>query len=261
MLRHHPTAGTPLLLLFLGVLYLAACHEEPVVIAEYGDVLTEITHTEDHRTWKEKYTYSEDGKLVRVDIFWTPGLGQRLSYLNDRVDEIRTYLLNGDILVIRDSFAYNNLGQLHLIYRYANNAQAELELNVIHTLHYDTTGKVREQVIVGAQSQRTLVRRNFFWNGNNIERMEYFGDDNDLRYEYFYTYDDKVNYKKGLGIYLNEPVTWTENNVREMDWTDHYGDLDMECKPCISTITSYNKSNLPTGITRGWESDLQLSYR
>ena len=80
-----------------------------------------------------------------------------------------------------------------------------------------------------------------------------------MSYEFFYKYDDKVNYKAGLPIFIGDPKSQTANNITDVDWIDHYGNLDLICNPCESTY-KYNLDNYPVEIKANSGYDMILTY-
>ncbi|HKR03525.1 MAG TPA: hypothetical protein VJY62_02740, partial [Bacteroidia bacterium] len=99
----------------------------------------------------------------------------------------------------------------------------------------------------------------YYWDNNNIVKVEECDANEILRYEFFYTFDTMRNYKKNNPIYIEDPINWSENNVIEMNWNDYVGILELECRPCESTYT-YNLDSYPVIIETNSGRKMVLTY-
>lgn len=251
--------SAPYFLLTLLVLFFLGCDKDHYSIDEQGSILTVIQYSNDDQSWKETYEYSDIGQLVQVENFQSLGRGYRLVYVDTILTEIITTNLEDGEQIFRDSFIYNTLGQLHLINNYSVNFGRNLPLSRVDTFKYDELGQIEEKVVYLTPSQDVIYKQKYYWDEANIERIEHFSKEGELQHELFYKYDDQINYKKGLGIYVKDPINWTANNITETTWNDYSGILDMVCGPCIA-IYEYNKNGYPVRIFQSWWANQELKY-
>ena len=235
------------------------CTKDNYSIDEDGSILTKINYSNHDQSWEENYKYSFTGQLIEVENFQSLERGDRLVYQDSILTEIITTNLADGELVFIDSFIYNTAKQLYLIKHFSTNSIENLALSTVDTFKYDISGQIKEKVTYFASSQDVIYKQKYHWDGANIDRVEHFDKEDELLHEFFYKYDDKINYKKLIGIYFKDPINWTNNNITEMAWNDYSGLLDMLCRPCI-TKYEYNRNNYPVRISQSWWADQELVY-
>lgn len=162
-------------------------------------------------------------------------------------------------LIFQDSIIYNPTGSIQKVYNFSINAGEDLALTWIYEFDYDSGNKVTQKSTYLVPTKEYTSIEKYYWNKNNIERTDHYNGKGELHYEYFYTYDNKVNYKKGLPLSITDPVSWSENNVTAMNWKDYYGNLDLICRPCVATY-KYNLDHYPVEIKYNWGRTLKLTY-
>ena len=80
-----------------------------------------------------------------------------------------------------------------------------------------------------------------------------------MYHEYFLKYDNKHNFQKNLPNSLSDPILWSDNNVKEIEYKDYTGLLDVVCNPCKSDF-KYNSDKFPKSISYDWGREATLSY-
>lgn len=224
----------------------------------FGTKLVSIDYKDTYDSWVEDYSYSSNDELIRIEDF---GFGRKyeIEYQNTQMKQFTTYRMDSDKLIFRDSILYNANGTIHAIYNFSINGGQNIPLNWIYEFEYDNDSKVSKKstyfVKIGAY---TSIEK-YYWKKDNIERVEYCNGDEQLYYEYFYEYDDKINYQKGLPRAMSDPIRWSDNNMTEESWNDYVGNLDKICNPCIGEYI-YNLDNYPVSIKYNWGREMKLSY-
>lgn len=246
-------------LILLSISIIFGCDNDDSIQNIYGTRIISIEHRQEDENWFENYTYTPNGKLNQVEDYHALGRRYEIAYADDRIVEFKTFRMDENSLIFRDSILYNPNGSMQAIYNFSINSGEDLPLTWIYEFEYDNLNRLSKKATYFVNIQEYTSIENFYWSGNNIERTEYYNGDEELYYEYFYTYDDKKNYKKGLPMHLSYPVNWSENNITEMKWKDYVGNLDLICSPCI-TEYKYNLDNYPVLIKYNWGKELILTY-
>ncbi len=224
-----------------------------------GVKLVSVEYIDPNQSWMENYSYSTNGALSVVEDSRPTGRRHEIDYENSKLREYNIYEKDERAPVFRDSMLYDDNGSIKAIHKFSINSGADLALQWIFEYEYDNENRLAKKSSYLARSQKYSSMENYFWNGGNIERVEYRSGKDELLYEFFYKYDDKINYKKGIPIHISDPLSWTNNNITEMRYKDYLGNLDLACGPCI-TEYSYNRDNYPILVKTNWERTLVLSY-
>ena len=167
--------------------------------------------------------------------------------------------MDDNTLIFRDSILYDPNGNIQAIHNFSINSGENLPLTLIYEFEYNIQNRLSKKSTYFVNIGEYTSIEKFYWLGNNVVRTEYFNGEEELYYEYFYTYDDKLNYKKGLPIHITNPVNWSENNVVQMNYKDYVGNLDLLCGPCTSEY-KYNLDHYPVSIKHNWGRELMLTY-
>ncbi len=244
-------------ILILAICFIACSNEE--VEQSYGTKLTLIEYMEGDRNWVENYSYSSNDKLNMVEDFRSLGRRYEIEYQDKQIKEFSTYRIDNDKLIFRDSIVYNPNRTIQAIYNFSINSGADLPLSTISEFKYNNQNKVSKKSTYFVTSDKYFSIEKYYWSENNIEKAEYYNGDEKLKYEFFYKYDDKVNYNKGTPMRTSNPIYWSDNNVTETDWKDYSGTLDLLCGPCIAEY-KYNLNNRPVSIKYNWGRKLVLTY-
>lgn len=188
-------------------------------------------------------------------------MGRRyeFEYHNDTLKEFTTFVIDENKLVFRDSILYNPNGTIMAIYRFSKNSGTNLPLSWKYEYEYDNDNKVSKKFCSLVSQGKYNSIEKYYWNENNINKVEYFNGDEELYYEFFYEYDDKNNYSLNYPTKISDLINWSENNVTEMDFTDHAGNYDIACRPC-ETNYNYNKDGFPVSIKLDWGRKMKLNY-
>ncbi|MCF6223293.1 MAG: hypothetical protein L3J34_06145 [Flavobacteriaceae bacterium] len=245
-------------ILFLVICFIA-CSNDQEVEQSYGTKLILIEYMEGDRNWIENYTYSSNDKLNIVEDFRSLGRRYEIEYQDKQIKEFSTYSIDKNELIFRDSILYNSNGTIQAIYNFSINSGADLPLSTISEFEYNDQNKVSKKSTYFVTIEKYISIEKYYWSENNIEKVAYYNGDEELSYEFFYKYDDKVNYKKEMPVGISNPVNWSDNNVTEMNWIDYSGTLDLICAPCIAKY-KYNLNNRPVSIKYNWGRKLILTY-
>ncbi len=245
--------------ILIGLIVTISCSKNKGIEQSFGTKLTSIEYQSNDKNWTENYTYSSNGELNMVENFYSLGKRYEITYQNDKWQQYTTYQIEEDRLIFRDSFLYNSDGTIQAIYNFSRNSGDDLPLSWIYEYEYNTEGKVFKKSTYFVTIEAYVSIEKYYWKGDNIERAAYYNADGELYYEYFYEYDDKVNYRKKLAINAADPINWSENNVVKIKWKDYAGNLDLICSPCEATY-KYNLDNYPVEITNNWGRTLKLTY-
>lgn len=236
-----------------------ACSKDEPIEAK----LTSIEYSDDHRSWTENYTYTPDGKLEKIENFRSLGRRYEMSYQNDRLQEILTYRIDNNELVFRDSLLYNTDGTIQSIHHFSTNAGEDVPISTIDEFEYDDELKVSKKSTYSVKADKYTAIEKYVWKRNNIKKVESFNEKEELLYEFFFEYDNKVNYKKGLPSALinnfsESSLFWNENNVKKFDLVDNTGLVDIICNPC-KTDYEYNSNGYPV-LIKSDSREMKLNY-
>ncbi len=212
---------------------------------------------EDGDTWMEYFRYDSRNRLIRIEDHRSLGRRIEIRYLDNRISEFSTFRMDTNEMIFRDSIVYNENGQVEKILKYSVNAGASLPLSQVLEYKHDLSGKLVRKTY-SRPGELPDRAQNYYWNGTSIERVEHIYED-ELRYEYFYTYDNKNNYRLGDPRYLSDPIFWGRHNVTTVHWNDYYGNLDLLCRPC-TTAYRYNANDMPVMVTTNWGRSTNLIY-
>lgn len=235
------------------------CAEDDITDSS-GTRLLAIDYASNGQAWTEDYHYRADGTLAQIEDRRSLGRRYELEYQDTTLVQIFTYQIEEDgALIFRDSLVYTEGGRLQRIYNFSRNAGAELPLDWVYEYSYDLQGRVVERRNYYANEETPLWYEKYYWEGSNIVRKEEYHEEGKLYYKYFYTYDDQNNYMKPVVPYLYDPINWSANNVTVMDYLDYYGNLDLFCRPCVTSYR-YNRDGYPVAITTKWGQKMRLTY-
>jgi len=162
-------------------------------------------------------------------------------------------------LIIGKNSIHNLTGTIKAIYKFSRNSGNDIPLSFIYEFKYDDQNRVYEKKTYFTASEKYTSIDKYHWSTINIERVEHFNGEGKLYYEYFFTYDDKKNYRKGLPVHIDDPVNWSENNITAMNWNDYLGNLDLICRPCTRAY-QYNLDGFPISVKFNWGLELRLTY-
>lgn len=244
--------------LFL-VIFFISCSKEDDLDQSAGTQLISIEYGNNNDGWIVNYYYSSDNKISKIEDLSSLGRRYKIAYQDDKMSEIRTYAMHNESLIFRDSIIYNSNGTIQAINKYSINSGEDLPLSWIYEYEYEEN-KVVKMSRYFVQLQKYTAIEKFYWSGNNIGRLQYFNGEEKLQYEYFFEYDDKENYQRGLPTVISEPISWSENNVTKMNWNDYLGNLDLNCRPCV-TEYKYNVDGYPISMKSNGGSVVKLNYK
>lgn len=245
-------------LLPLTLAFLFSCSPDN---ENYGIKLISIEYSRnsDGKSWKENYFYNANNKLIEVQSFY--GLNRyEIEYSNGKLIQFTTYDIEDNSKRYRDSIQYNSEGKIEKYFHFSNSVDQSLPLSSIHEFEYNNSGKLFKESTFSETSGKYTSFEFYYWSADNIVRIEEYNSNNELLYKFFYTYDDRVNYKKDLTIFnLYQPLYQSKNNITTMTANDYYGNLDLLCNPCEWTY-KYNLDDFPINIATSWGTELNLIY-
>ena len=247
------------IIILFFVINLVSCSKDGEFEKSTGTKLISIEYEDDNDSWIENYNYSSNGELVKIEDFRSLGRKYEIDYHNSKLNEYKTYRMDEEKLVFRDSIIYNSNGTIQSIHNFSINSGEYLPLSWIYEFEYDNENKVSKKSTFFVTTQEYTSIEKFYWKGNNIEKVEYYNEKEELYYEFFYEYDDKINFKKIIPTGISDPINWSENNVLKMNWNDYYGNLDIICRPCVTEYI-YNLDNYPISIKFNWGREMKLKY-
>ncbi len=235
------------------------CTKDSKIEKVTGTKLISIEYDDGNESWIKNFYYSSNDELIKIENSYSLGRRHVIEYQNSRLKEYSTYEISDGKLIFRDSIIYNSNGTISAIYHFSINSGENLPLSTIYEYEYDNDNKVSKKSTYFVSIQKYISIEKYYWKGSNINRVEYYNGDKVLNYEYFYEYDDKINYNKEIPTNISDPVNWGENNVTVMNWIDYIGNLDIICRPCLSKY-KYNLKNYPVSIEFNWGLIMQLNY-
>jgi len=245
--------------IYLFALCFTACLKDKVVVQSEGTKLISIEHLNNSGSWEVNYFYDTNENLEKIEDLRSLGRRYEITYQNDKVQEIFTSRISDNKPIFRDSMLYNANGNLREIHNFSSNSGAELPLTYIYEFEYDNNERVSKKSTFFVKNETYFSVEKYFWSKKNITRVEHYYGEEKLGYEFFYVYDDKENYKKGLPTSIANPISWSDNNVIQSDLKDHLGLIDINCSPC-KTSYKYNKDDYPVLINTNSERAMNLIY-
>ena len=211
--------------------------------------------------WTESYQYDTSGRLIEIEQSDGDAV-IRIIYEEGKIALLERYPGNLGKALYVDSLFYNAGGQLARIREYGNRVGEGLLLNLHYEFDYYPSGLLQSRSWYNGNNVEPSNTEVYYWQDGNIARIEEFSD-GELRYEFLFSYDDKVNYNLGNPLHLAHPrMSWSENNVTVLDWRDYYGNYDALCRPCFWEY-SYNLDGMPVSVKTEqgrWASHTKLRY-
>lgn len=242
--------GQLLLSLLLLILIISACQKEngfiPLPIPDQQ--LTSIEYLTNNRNWSEDYFYDVYDRLIQVNDLRSTGRRYELSYKQERLNEVKIYLISENKLVFRDELVYDEEGRVYKTYNYSINGGDTLPLARIYEYHYDINGLVSEQLTYNPTEDKAIGSNKYFWENGNIVNITHNDKDGNLEYEFLYKYDQSFNYNIYQTHLVNTFTTLNKNNIIHSELIkDCTGLIDLSCNPCTSDFT-YDVNNYPIAV-------------
>ncbi len=232
-------------LIILTVLSIISCSKDDEITKSKGTKLISIAYFDKYNNWEENYFYDSNNKIYKIEDHRAGGRRYEMEYANGKLKQYTAYRIDDNEKILRDSIVYNLDGDIEKTYHFSINSGENLPLARIYKFEYDDSGKLAKKYIKRAEKYEE--HRRYYWKGENIERIEHLNGAGRVYWEFFFTYDDKVNYARNIPIYISSPTS--ENNVISSSAKDYVGNLDPMCNPCNSSYT-YNADNLPVRIAK-----------
>jgi len=241
------------------ILAIISCGKEKITTPVDLQKVITIEYEDRNRLWSEQYDYDAEGHVRQIQIDQIVYTRHNVEYSNEKLLAYNTFQGPDTIKVSKDSFVYNENDRLEKILQYAIESNGNLELRWTSEFEYDAFGKVKKQSYYYNKSESYIGFAEYTWKNGNIVKQTSLNAEKELQYEFFYTYDNKVNYLKKLPNYQRDPLNWGKNNVTKMTYKDYYGNLDLICGPCEQTYT-YSLSGYPLNVEYNWGRKLTVTY-
>lgn len=251
--------------LIFFVVIISCRSDEPIL---NGSKIISIKHSENPlnllpsaKEWEEHVFYDNIGRVVKVTETLLPSSYRTFEYnQNSRVFRSNRFDATTNSILSRDSLTY--IGNTHYQDRFFTFYRSSVSSPIIYKYYSDSIGRVvRRETIIPPLNQVNLSEEYFWADGNIVRKKSYrYNPIEFLAYEFFYEYDTKVNYKKSLPMYLNDPLNQTNNNIIKEYVNDYFGDWEDLCNPC-TTEYKYNASSLPYLIIASWGSRIEITYK
>jgi hypothetical protein len=230
-------------LLILFAPWISGCWlGNPSTVNSHGTQLMQIAYTGDNEKWTKQYFYDTDARLIMIEDNRSTGRRVEITYSGERLIQYVTYRLDDNTLIFRDSILYAAGGLPEKQLHFSINAGPDLPFSWVYEFTYDDHGRLFKRSSYSVRAGKYTSHNTYFWDGDNVERMEYRDAQEELLYEYFYTYDDNPNYLKNIPVY--NPGALSANNAVMTQAIDHYGNLDLICNPC-EVKYRYNRDGYP----------------
>ncbi|MDX8340826.1 hypothetical protein SLH46_16635 [Draconibacterium sp. IB214405] len=240
------------------VLFCSCSKDDVEIENSNGTKLISIDYSYEENEWSEYYYYNSKDQLVEMEDLRSLGRRYEFLYSDDKVEQIETYRISDNRIVFRDSIAYNDAGEIDRIYSYSINLGDDLPLNLIYEFEYDDAGNIVKKTTYSDFYGENPRIQKYYWTDGNVTRAEEWSGDQ-LVTEYFYTYDDKIYYKKDARNYATGEVIKNRNNVKSISFKDYSGLVDAICNPCESSYT-YNLDDYPVKITTSYGRTMRINY-
>ena len=206
---------------------------------------------------KEHFIYNSEGQIISTEQTPDRGMIYNVTYENNLVKEV---IYSGNsINTHQDSFFYDSNGMLEFVYQFRNNVSNKLVLDKIMTYTYDSENKLSMVSHYSSSVDSLIGIERFYWEDNNIVKVEAYDDLDELLFESSYEYDDKINYRKGLPEHFTNPITWGENNVI-FSMVKNPRDQSVNRLDVREFEYEYNLDNYPTFIDRPLAGEMKLFY-
>ena len=186
--------------LLLFALLFVSCSEESDIVQTNGTRLVSIESKFGENTKLENYSYSTSGQLIQIENLNTSR--SEFEYRDDVLLERNIYSIVDNQLVSRDSIAYNSDGTISEIYRYSIYSGLQIPFTSLYEFEHDIQNNMTKVSVFSISNNSYISIRKYYWEGNNVSRVENFNGGGGLLFESFYQYDDKINYKKGALLTL-----------------------------------------------------------
>jgi hypothetical protein len=233
-----------------------SCDRYGDCIHSHGTRLESISYKDHDRTWEEFFDYDSLGRLIKFSSMGLSGYINTMEYENDLVKFIHQIDPEDGHEIEKDSIVYTPSGQTYKSFK--------IDLKTgrpesVHTFEYDTNGQLLSKKWFHIQDSIFFWLEKYFWEDGNIVKQEEYDEKLQLNYEYFFEFDDQVNYEANLLYLPDQPNSWNRNNITNMTWADHIGNLDIICTLCNAKY-DYNLDGLPVRIRGENGYKMELRY-
>jgi len=253
------------LVIVLSLSILVSCNkeDESILLTQNGSVKLESIEYRNGlsisgQLTTELFNYDND-RLINVEhIYYTNTSKEFIYDSNNRLLEILTTNENEILPISKDSLVYNSKGEIIRIIKF-DSYTTSLEIFAEIEFEYDNEGQIIKNTYTSLRNQIQIYTiTEYEWENGNIVKSSDYDSNNTLLVDWFYEYDNKLNYKKNNPYFLENILDWTANNPIKSTAEDHSGLLDLICNPCTAHYDY--KSDLPTKIKYEWNYEIIVKY-
>lgn len=235
--------------ILLPLLLVLSCKKEQSFNPEPNSniLLMTIEYVLPNKSWTEAYTYNNDNQLIQVEDAEHSKRRNELVYNEqDQLTAIKTYNLSNFELILRIDLEYNEQDQLIKTLNYS--IYEGQEFPVVYEYEYDEKGFPSQQLsYIPDNKDASSHIEKYTWKNGNVVKVATYDNEETLRHEFFYEYDDGFNYTSFQRHHVNQFNIWNRNNIIHSSYKDYTGLIDTSCNPCISNYT-YNEEDYPIAI-------------
>lgn len=245
-------------------LLLFSCEQDPVPNNLPGGFVqvSSIDHIWDGKLrGTEIFNYGSDSLLYRVEDSRSQKY-KEFSYDNlNRLEEVRTYHADDNLLVAKDSMIYDQNERVEGIYNFYLGVDSVVKASRVTKFSYDQTGYIKETITSNILETEYKSITRYHWKDNNIVKTGYMDESGELLFETVFRYDSKTSYQLNNPHYISTPWTWTQNNII-FSFTEVLSKsivVEFVCNPCNDGYR-YNSSELPIKIAHDRGETLIINY-
>ncbi len=207
----------------------------------------------------QKFAYDDD-RIIAVDAEDENKVRYEITYEDQELKEIKAFNIETKELISRDSFSHNEEGMISKIFLFEKHYSGErVSLKNIKYFYYDDSLQLSRMSFYNIFSGKIDGYNQYTWENGNVIQIDHYSHWDQLLHSFAYSYDDKINYKKDIPIFLGDPLNWSANNYIQTYWSDFLGDLLRWCWPCDFEYI-YNDQGYPTFTKDIFDRHILLEY-
>jgi len=243
--------------IILGILFLLACskseNQSPCsrdfgTINSTGEKISSIVTTYngvDSRT--TSFIYSDEDQLLEIENYHSIDLTV-LEYSEELVSTIKYYYDTSSMMFYSDSLRYDPQHKLVTRFRYESDSIESNKLNYTENYEYNSDGDLIKKTKIDSDPDYEYNSfEKYRWENGNLVHKECHDFNQGLQYEYFYEYDNEINYKLQILHQEWQAQELSRNNLLSLTYKDYVGNLDLFCGYCCSNYT-YNQDGYPVRV-------------
>ncbi|HAA11650.1 MAG TPA: hypothetical protein DCE41_08100 [Cytophagales bacterium] len=207
----------------------------------------------------QSFVFGPGGQLQRIESSRPYDEEYQLEYVEGQLTGMRIYWPQTQLLYSSVAITYNLSGAVREVEVQYFDENGEVTATTHYAYEYDSRNRIREIWGTRSSASNYSFGRRFHWSQGNISQVDFLDEDRELMHEFFYKYDGRNNYQRGLPTSIYNPLLWGDHNIVEMSAEDYTGLLDLACNPC-KTKYRYNLAGYPVSVTQEWGEDQTITY-